>query len=88
VELGLSKDLQDRPDIGSAERVALRAQARALDVAEQLRDPDLVSRASDVYLRVRQAAGLCAGAAPVVDSFSELMGQLGMPDPSVRHPAD
>jgi hypothetical protein len=84
VEIGLGKEFMDRPDIGHSERAALRAQARAVDLAEALHDPDMVSRANAVYLSCRQAAGLVAGSGPVADSFGELLAELGRPGPVVR----
>jgi hypothetical protein len=88
VEAGLDHELVDRPDIGPAERVALRAQARAVDMAEAAHDPELVSKANGVYLDLRQAAGLVAGSGPVADSFGDLMASLGRPAASLRHSAD
>jgi hypothetical protein len=86
VELGLDRDFKDRPDISPAERVALRAQARAVDLAEQASDYLGVSTANRVYLDLRQAAGLCAGAGPVADSFTELLAELNRAEPGVHHP--
>lgn len=88
VEIAVGKDLADRPDIGSAERAALRAQARAVDRAEAAGDYLGVSTANRVYLDIRQAAGLCAGAGPVADSFGDLMASLGRPTAGVRHSED
>jgi hypothetical protein len=88
VEVGLGKEFVDRPDIGPAERVALRAQARAVDGAETARDYLGVSTANRVYLELRQAAGLCAGTGPVADSFTELLAELGRADAGVRHSPD
>jgi hypothetical protein len=87
VETALWKEFAERPDIGPAERAALRAQAHAVDLAEHAADYMGVTAANRVYLELRQAAGLCAGTAPVADSFTQLMAELGMPDPGVRHPA-
>jgi hypothetical protein len=50
-----------RPDIGPAERAALRVCARALDQAEAETYLRLVCDVSKVYLDVRRAAGLTAG---------------------------
>jgi hypothetical protein len=84
VEIALDKDLRDRPDIGHAERAALRVQARACDRAESSGDTHLISEASGVYLTLRSAAGLTAGPAPVSDSFAELLAELNRPSPGVR----
>ena len=66
--------------IGKAERAALRAQARAVDVAERQADPVAVSNASRVYLDLRTAARLTAAtAAEPVDAFDALLAQLGRP---------
>jgi hypothetical protein len=88
VEIAVGKDLLDRPDIGHAERAALRAQARAVDQAEAAHDPDLVTRANAEFLDHLQAAGLSAGVAPVADSFGELLAELGRPAPGIRHSPD
>lgn len=87
VENALEKDFMDRPDITAAERGALRAQARAVDLAEAERDYLGVSTANRVYLDLRQAAGLCAGSGPVADTFSDLLAELNRadPGPGVRH---
>ena len=82
VEAGLDADLLERPDIKKGERAALRAQAHAVDLAEAARDPDLVTRANDGYLRVRISAGLTSGGAKPVDAFDELLAQLAAPGAS------
>jgi len=76
VENGLERELADRPELGAAERSALRAQARAIDVAESGRDSDAVSRANAVYLELRVKAGLTCGAARAADPFVELMAEF------------
>jgi hypothetical protein len=88
VESGLGHELADRPDIGAAERVALRSQARAVDVAEALRNPTLVSEANRVYLDLRTAAGLVAGPAPQSDTFAELVAELSRPGAGLRDAAE
>ena len=88
VEVALDRELLDRPDIGSAERAALRAQAGAVDLSERTRDSHMVSEASRVYLDLRQAAGLTSGGAPVADSFAQLLAELGRPAPGVRNTQD
>jgi hypothetical protein len=60
-ERGLNQDLAKRPDIGQAERAALRAHARALDRAEAIGNARLVNDVCRGYLEGRQAAGLVAG---------------------------
>jgi hypothetical protein len=81
----LERDLKDRSDVGPAERSALRAQARAVDRAEANRDSDAVSRANNVYLELRTAAGLTSAGARPVDAFDELVRQLAEPSPGDRH---
>jgi hypothetical protein len=71
-----------------AERAALRAQARAVDVAEQERDPEAVSKANAVYLDLRQAAGLSAGVAKPVDAIDELLADILKPAPNTGHAAE
>jgi hypothetical protein len=88
VETALEKELPDRPDIAASERGALRAQARAVDGAERVGDYLGVTAANRVYLDLRQAAGLCAGAGPVADSFGELMAQFGLPTAELHHAED
>jgi hypothetical protein len=75
----LEHDLADRHDIRHAERSALRAQARAVDIAEANRDSDAVSRASAVYLELRAAAGLTAGGNQPVDVADALLAELLRP---------
>jgi hypothetical protein len=84
----LDRDLGDRDDLGYAERAALRAQARAVDVAESLADPELVSQANRVYLELRTAAGLTAAGAPATDTFAELLAELNRPSGGVRHSSE
>ena len=71
-----------RPDnpIGPAERAALRVQARAVDVAEAMAEPHLVTEANRGYLELRTAAGLSAAvAAKPADSFEAFLAGLGGP---------
>jgi hypothetical protein len=79
VEAALELDLQSRPQIGPAERAALRSQARAIDVAESAADAALVTGANHGYLELRKAAGLTAAGARAADPFDELLAQLGRP---------
>jgi len=86
-EDALNREFGDHPRIGLVERTALRSQARALDVAEAAGDADRVSRVNAVYLDLRRAAGLVAGArVDAGDSFAELMAELGRPTTPVGHP--
>ena len=78
-ESALARTFLERPDIGQAERTALRIQAHAVDVAEVALDPDAISRANATYLALRQAAGLTAGVGPAHDSFGDLLAELGRP---------
>jgi hypothetical protein len=84
VEVALDRELKTRADIPGPERAALRAQARAVDVAEGESDPHLVSEANRVYLDLRQAAGLTAGGAASTDTFGELLAELSKPSPGLR----
>jgi len=88
VEMGLEKELLERSDVGPAERAALRAQARAIDVAESNHDPRAVTEANRAYLDLRTACGMVAGAGPVVDSFDRLLAELGGTATDVQHAAD
>jgi hypothetical protein len=78
----------ERPDIKKAERAALRVQARALDIAEALSDPDVVTRANDGYLRLRVAAGLSSGGTKPVDAFDDLLARLSQPTAGVGDSQD
>jgi hypothetical protein len=88
VESGLNQDLRIRPDIGTTERAALRAQARAVDGAEHKADTDAVTRANAVYLQLRQAAGLSAGGTKAVDAWDSLMADVLRATPGDSKPAD
>lgn len=79
----MERDLRDRADVGPAERSALRAQARAVDVAEHAHDSDAVSRANGVYLELRQSAGLTGGGPKPVDAFDQLLRQFTEPTAGV-----
>jgi hypothetical protein len=81
VETGLAKELATRHDIGPAERVALRAQARAVDTAEGQADAYAVTSASAVYLTLREAAGLSASGAKPADDFEQLLARALRPTP-------
>lgn len=79
VEGGLERELADRRDIGAAERSALRAQARAVDVAERAHDSDAVTRANACYLDLRTAAGLSSAGARPVDVGEQLLAEIMRP---------
>jgi hypothetical protein len=84
VEAGLERELVTRQDIGQAERAALRAQARAIDVAEAAADSDAVTRANAAYLPMREAAGLSASGAKPADDFERLLAAAVRPTPGTR----
>jgi hypothetical protein len=88
VEAALEQELIDRHDIRPAERAHLRAQARAVDLAEAMADPEIVTHAGDGYLRLRVAAGLTAGGAKPVDAFDALLAELAGPTAGAGHPSD
>jgi hypothetical protein len=88
VESGLERDLATRHDIGPSERSALRAQAHGVDMAETAGDSDALSRASAVYLTLREAAGLSAAGSKPVDSIDAFMAELARATPGTRDAAD
>jgi hypothetical protein len=65
-----------RREVGSAARAALRSQARAIDTAEAMADPELVTKANAVYLEMRHAEGLRPLDASPTDPFADLMARL------------
>jgi hypothetical protein len=67
----------------SAERAALRSQARAVDLAEQMADHDGISRANAVYLDLRKAAGLSSDGSKPVDTIDALLAELLKPGPAI-----
>jgi len=80
VENGLDRELAaGREDIRQAERAALRAQARAVDMAESQKDPDAVSRANAVYLQLREAAALSVAGSKPSDPWADLMAEITRP---------
>jgi hypothetical protein len=79
----LERDLAGSP-IGQAERAALRSQARAVDMAEAVADPYLVTAANHGYLELRKSAGLTLGGARPADPFDDLLAELARPTPGVR----
>jgi hypothetical protein len=75
--MALDHELVEHPEIRQAARAAMRAQAHAVDIAEQLADPDLISTASHVYLDVRHREGLRPPEVRDADPFERLMADLG-----------
>jgi hypothetical protein len=88
VEAGLDRELATRHDIGPAERGALRAQARAVDMAEAAAEPDSVSKSNAVYLDLRTAAGLSAAGAKPADDFEQLLARAMRPTAGDSDSAD
>jgi hypothetical protein len=86
VEDALDRELSDHPEVSIGERAMLRAQARAVDVAEANRDSDAVTTASRGYLDVRRAVGLTGANAAVADPFDALLQELS--HPRVGNPAE
>jgi hypothetical protein len=87
-ETALEADLMERHDIARTERAALRVQAHAVDLAEVVGDPDLISRANATYLDLRQAAGLTSAGVKPVDAFDQLLAELAQPAAGVSNPPD
>jgi hypothetical protein len=79
VEAALDRELRDHPEVTGGERAMLRAQARAVDVAEGLQNPDLVSGATHGYLEVRKAVGITGGPVTANDPFDQLLRELAQP---------
>jgi len=78
VEKGLNEDLLKRPGITRAMRAQLRAQARAVDIAEAKKDPGEVTDANRVYLESLKVAGLTPRLDErIVDPIEELLAGLG-----------
>jgi hypothetical protein len=75
-EASLERELLDRRDIGPAMRGQLRAQSRAVDVAEARNDPDGVSTANRVYLDSLNTAGLTPQGAKPVDAVDAFLAGL------------
>ena len=86
-EAGIDADLRNRDDMSKSERAALRSQARALDIAEDAGDPDVVTRVNHGYLELRTAAGLSSGGAKPLDAFDELLRSISEPTPGNSNPA-
>jgi hypothetical protein len=78
-EAAVNAELVERHDIRAAERAALRVMAHGVDIAEASADPDVIARANDVYLKLRQAAGLSSGGAKPADAFDEILRALASP---------
>jgi len=79
VETALDAELRAESAIGVGGRAHLRAQARALDVAERLGDPVIVSRAAVAYLELRQAYGLAGTNREPLDPFAAFVAGLSSP---------
>jgi hypothetical protein len=88
VERSLNEQLRERPDVGPAARAGLRAQARAVDVAEALADPHSVTEATNGYLAWCDANGLTAGPAPPSDAFADFLAELSRPAAGVHDPPE
>ena len=86
--MALDHELVEHPEIRQAARAAMRAQAHAVDIAEQLADPDLISNASHVYLQLRHAEGLKPPEIRQDDPFDQLLADLGRPTASPGHTPD
>jgi len=78
VERALDVELRTA-DIEAGDRAMLRAQARAVDVAEAMRAPDEVTRATHGYLELRQAVGLTGRVEVAGDTFDQLLHELAQP---------
>jgi hypothetical protein len=88
VEAGLERDLLQRRDIGQAMRGLLRAQARAVDVAEAQASPEAVSVADRVYLDSLTSAGLTPAGARPVDAVDAFLAGLLRPTPGAGDAPD
>lgn len=77
--MALDHELGEHLEIRQAARAALRAQAHAVDIAEQLADPLAISTASSVYLDCRHREGLRPPEVRDADPFERLMAELGRP---------
>jgi hypothetical protein len=85
VERALDRDLGATTSLQAGARAHLRAQARAIDTAEALGDPEMVSKASHAYLELRQAYGLAGATVEAVDPFAAFVA--GLSAPSMGDPA-
>ena len=85
-EAALEHSLRDRPDIATATRTALRAQAHAVDLAEAQLDVVLITQAMGGYLDLLQANGLTSDQPEPVDAFEKLLADLGRAGTSPSHP--
>lgn len=90
VEAALDRELTDHgtAEIGPAARAAMRAQARAVDLAETAGDPELISTASTTYLSLLKANGLTGAPAVQSDPFDELLAELARPSAGARDPTE
>lgn len=90
VEEALDRELRDHPEVGAGDRAMLRAQARAVDIAEAAADVEAITDATHGYLRIRIAVGLTGGVSAAVDPFDQLLRELSQPrvgDPSEPSPS-
>jgi hypothetical protein len=85
-EASLERELLERRDIGPAMRGQLRAQARAVDLAEARADPETVSTANRVYLDSLNTAGLTPQGARPVDAVDAFLAGLARPAPGPGDP--
>ena len=88
VEAALERELSERPEIGPAERSALRVVAHGLDLAEAAGALDQLNDLSKTYLSARLAASLSVRthAQPVNDPFQQLADEIAAG--RLRHPED
>ena len=71
--------MRDHDELTVGERAMLRAQARAVDVAEAVPDPVAVTTATHGYLEVRKAVGITGRTVVVSDPFEQLLSELAQP---------
>ena len=86
VERALDRDLAASPELSAGARAHLRAQAHAVDIAEDEMDAELISKAVHTYLEVRQGYGLAGVTHEPTDPFTAFVA--GLSAPSLRDPAD
>jgi hypothetical protein len=79
VERALDVELGGHDEVAGGERAMLRAQARAVDVAEAAADPDQVTTATHGYLELRRAVGLTGRVVTGADPFEQLLAELSVP---------
>lgn len=79
VEQALDAEIRDHDELTVGERAMLRAQARAVDVAEAAADPLAVTTATHGYLEVRKAVAITGRAVVAGDPFEQLLQELAQP---------